>query len=193
VASRFEYVPNRKDTTIDHFTIVVWDDGESLVNTLKKAIEDGVNVRASSLDAVYCFKTKYVDTKGSVYENEIKSDFTPAKGLEEHEILISSLLPGITRDPSGKDHIIHKEIMEIPELSTPGMGLFILINAAIDVFGGSVAFRTSRFFMNVKAPSDKEKREEGISYRAKVVEYSEKVPSFMGNMITIRLPIKGNN
>ena len=190
VVSRFE--ASLSNAKPDHFTILAWDNGESMVDTLKRAIHTpGAHIRVKEPTDVHRFKIKYVSTGGVTTTSVYDTRFLPITDTDDFLIFFSTLLPGLTRDPSGIDHTTHPELPL--ELAFPGMGLFILINAAIDVFGGSVAFRTGRFFMNIKAPTNTEKNRESINYRVKIQEYDQKLPSFLGNMVTVRLPLSRHN
>ena len=63
------------------------------------------------------------------------------------------------------------------------MGLYVLTNTVIDVFGGELSFRTGNLFLNVK---DNPK---GRGYLAKIKRYGQWYPPISGNMLTVRLPI----
>ena len=67
------------------------------------------------------------------------------------------------------------------------MGLYVLTNTTIDVFGGMLSFRTKNYFMNIKAHVDKSNAKS--NYQVKVKKYGSWVPNFVGNMVTIRLPL----
>ena len=69
-------------------------------------------------------------------------------------------------------------------LNSPGMGLHYLMNAAIDLYGGTVSFRTKNYFLNIK----KAKKQSAATYGAKIIRYSTS-QSIPGNMITVRLPL----
>ncbi len=67
------------------------------------------------------------------------------------------------------------------------MGLHVLVNTVVDVFGGSLAFRTGSLFMNIRRA---DRSDDEAKYRAKIARASDAVPPFLGNMLTIRLPIR---
>lgn len=188
--SRFSYSdPSAKDPT-GQFTIVVWDDGESMMDTLKRPLVEGKSIRAIRPILNQKFLVKFVDLDGKESEEVYPTDFLPTADSKDYLVLFATMLPGITRDPAGTGHTVHPELLSVPELTLPGMGLYVLLNTVIDIFGGSVAFRTNRFFMNLGRPKKQEIERFGTEYKAKIQQFSETLPPFLGNMITIRLPIR---
>lgn len=163
-----------------HFTIVIWDDGTSMIDTLKKPIQKCELIHTEQQINNYTFDLSFVDQENKITTHKIKSDYLPNKETPDYKILLATIFPGITCDPSGKNQLRSPDIIN----SRPGMGLFILINAVIDVFGGSVSFRTGNYFMNIK----KIDKNQQNTYNVKIKQYSELIPYFLGNMVTIRLP-----
>ena len=60
---------------------------------------------------------------------QLLATFTPDLTAGDDDFLVASVLPGVTSDPDGLRSIMLDEA----RASGPGTGLFILINAAIDV------------------------------------------------------------
>jgi hypothetical protein len=88
--------------------------------------------------------------------------------------------------------MLHSEVEEQQGgRALPGMGLFVLVDVVLSIFRGAVAFRTGRFFMNVRNPSGKERELHGAKYRVKIVRDPQQTPPFHGNMVTVRLPLQG--
>lgn len=165
-------------------TIVFWDDGVSMIDTLNNAICGDINVRSLEFPDKYSdVLLKFQDNHGKIFRETVSSSYLPDKKTEEHKLFLATTFPGITCDPSGRGHSTHPKLS--PELLHPGMGLFTLLNTAIDIFGGSVAFRTKNYFMNMKAAG----KATGAKYSATIRELPLN-PPFLGNFLTIRLPLK---
>lgn len=162
------------------FTVSVWDDGNGIVDTLRTALKAGGSVRATTGAPVDRFDVKPVGWNPTCLS--YSSDWTPDRESSDAELLLASVFPGISQKPWRRD---------IPILTRPdgesrsedvGHGLHALYRSVVDDFGGSVAFRTGRHFLNLKGG------ESPRSYRAKLARYVD-WPLFRGNMVTVRVPI----
>jgi hypothetical protein len=173
-----------------HFTVTFWDDGASMYDTLKSAIHEGLSVRHHYPKR---FETNYDlnlvdDNTGKQFSQIISSAETPQKDTPDHVLLLSTIFPGVTRDVTGKGHRVHPELaISEPELATQGMGLFALVRTAVDLFGGSIAARSGSYFMSIKAGS---KKQTMVRYQVKIVKKRSSSPPFLGNMLTVRLPLR---
>jgi hypothetical protein len=151
------------------YTLVIWDNGESIVDTLMSELKKGNSIKAEdSIDdfhSCYCIQTeKNPGPPKAEYFKYFFSFEVPDLTIQEDIlnyrskewfVLLSSLFPGITRDPKGTDYQ-QSEILNQEEKPTKtGRGLTYLINAAVRNFGGEVRIRTSNYFINVKR-ADKE-------------------------------------
>jgi hypothetical protein len=176
-----------------YLTIVFWDNGESMVDTLHSALREGKAIRSRDLPELHSDYELIVANEDDQIESTkiIRSDALPTAATPPEELLLATLFPGVTRDVSGTGRVHYKTSDLKPELSLPGMGLYVLTNAVVDVFGGSVAFRTASLFMNVRRRHPGRSRGTSRSYRVKIRRYGSWLPSFHGNMITIRLPLSG--
>ena len=191
VVQTVSFLQGRRESEPDTqrlLTIVIWDDGVGMVDTLRDAIRKGKKIRSTEpqeLHTKYLFVTEKSSGK-KTGEEIVGSDFCPTLRCPDEKLLLTECFPGITRDISGEHKIDHPEIKK-EILLRPGMGLFILVNAVVDVFGGSVAYRTGEVFMTVRRPTQNVK--EQVQYRVKAVHNNGGSPQFLGNMITIRLPL----
>lgn len=184
----------RYDRAGRHLTILIYDDGDSVLNTLARAVRDGYKVRATttpSLDRRYEVAVEHVElgTAEVVHDDEfeLKSDHVLATDSTDAQILSAAFLPGITRDPDRDDGDTdtHPDaIDDNPDFAGPGMGLSVLLNSAADVFKGQVSLRSGNYFMNAKAS-----RKKDVDYRIKVRQYPRVAGLFDGNLLTIRLPL----
>ncbi len=176
-----------------HLTVVVWDDGASMVDTLKNTIVAGKPIIYSS---VCDFDSSFILVRENDEGEELPSEvigasFIPDISCDDQQIFLSTLLPGISCDITGVGWDVHPDLKtEKPDWVSPGMGLAVLINSVVEAFGGSVAFRTKNLFMNVSKNKQKEKTEKIPRYRAKVRLCDEVLPEFLGNMLTIRIPLQ---
>ena len=194
--SRFDirYDQEHKPTGPKYFTMVFWDDGESIIATLRQAIDSGLNVRSADVPELYKNYLVTEETSEGVKgePQPIPSNYLPDERTNEEILLLAATFPGITRDVVGVNHIPPAQLAEDEKnLSLPGMGLYVLTNCVVDIFGGTIAFRTKEFFMNIKATSNWQRQRGDTShYHVKIRRFGENTPSFLGNMLTIRLPLR---
>lgn len=162
------------------FQLGVWDDGESIIQTLKKAARFGP-VRAREPTTVDSFEVKAVGWKNS--RACYRSDWTPSSQASSAEWLLASLFQGISQKPVRRDiKDIHMPGDQTERKS--GDGLHALYRSVVNDFGGSLAVRTGSYFMNVRAAGTSPAH----TYKAKI-QYFDNWPKFPGNMITVRVPL----
>ena len=189
-ASFFQAKKDKNANIRGHFTIVIWDDGLSMIDTLRNALKVGKKIRSTNADELY---TNYLfivkDSKGSkISEDLIGSDYSPEIDCTDEKLLLTECFPGITCDIEGRKKIESPmSLGDMDILNQPGMGLYILVNAAVCIFGGEIAYRTKNVFMNIKKAPKRLTKD--FNYRVKAIRYNGYSPNFLGNMITIRLPI----
>lgn len=190
IASLADGLRGFKSKSKRKFTITIWDDGKSMIKTIRDALINKKEIRARCDQVLlnYSFQVIYEDSEGKKSEPEIiNSSYTPILGDTDERIFFSTILPGITCDVEGTGHQVHPTLKnDQPFFSSPGMGLHILQNAVVDVFGGELAFRSDRYFMNIKKSGI---REEKFQYKVKIKSFPSTCPKFLGNMLTIRLPM----
>lgn len=184
----------------NYFTIQYWDNGLSLIDTLKEPIINNQKIRAEFDVEQYAqklfsnFILRYYSKKDSRI-NIYCSDVDPSKNSLDYEVLLACFFPGISRDPEGKHDFVYNVKIDA---KSPGMGLTYLLIAVVDIMKGSISLRTKDFFLNIRHPRNKEKKEFHNdprlrfekTYYAKILDYKTSMPSFLGNMITIRLPLR---
>lgn len=174
-----------------HFSATFWDDGTSMAATLKAAIDRHLVIRYPHPSALITrYRLNAFAADGSKVEDEalVTSTDDLGEATPTYRLLLATIFPGVTCDVTGTGLRVHKELVDSePALATQGMGLFALIRTTIDKFDGAVAFRTGPYFMSVKRArrGDREAR-----YRVKILTRPDTTPTFLGNMITIRLPLK---
>jgi hypothetical protein len=177
--------PRQKDR---HLTLVFWDDGTPSYETLRSRLDSGAGIIGSafeSADIVY-YNAK---APGAVSPTLYSSKDVPTESSEEWEIMLATLYPGVTSDPAGDGQFWHPGLVDrrSPDAALPGRGLANLINGAVNVFNGSVAFRSGSYFMNVKKGrrSHSNNLDSPVPYSVKMAHHWY----FLGNMVTIRLPL----
>jgi hypothetical protein len=195
---------DKKDIKKDIFHISFWDNGDSIIKTLKDTIykknpiiNDDIlkDVKLKSIQASY-----YVKYENNTFDKTIvNSDADLTEILHDDGlILLLSFFPGISEDPKGLNQFIVNPDLEGEDtpLKNPGMGLTILLNAVIDLLGGEVSVRAENYFINIKKPdkyANKKYETEPVKhskyYEVKIDKRGEDIP-FNGNMLTIRLPLK---
>jgi hypothetical protein len=187
-----------------NFHISFWDNGVSIIKTLKNVIgregliRDDEIFKNSKIDTIQA--SYYIKYKNNKFDETIvNSDADLTEILcDDGLIFLSSFFPGISEDPKGLNNF--KENMDFKDedtpLKNPGMGLTILLNAAIDLLGGNVSVRAENYFLNIKKPDEKKIKESCLQtikhskfYEVKIEKRGEDIP-FKGNMLTIRLPLK---
>ena len=149
----------------NYYTLVIWDNGESIIETLKKELVKGNSIKTDneSIDdphSCYCIvKNKKsgppkADNFNYYFSSEVPDLQKNEEGKEylkeEWFVLLASFFPGITRDPKGIDYQESKALGTEQRPALTGRGLTYLVNAAVRNFGGEVRVRTSNYFINIK-------------------------------------------
>lgn len=185
-------------------TLVIWDNGESIIDTLQNGLGTCTHLRTwhseifKSLFAVELNRSDKVVSKSI-----IESSFNPTLDTPSYLLLASAFLPGVSSNPDKEsvyfypeNDIDDEEVSEkIALKNKPGMGLYLLIDTAIHVFGGTVLARTKGFYINIKKGKKTQfDREipEGVPLFSCKIETDLGTESFTGNMLTIRIPVIGN-
>lgn len=174
------------------FTVHFWDDGVSMSDTLRRAIERGTKVRGESeqdFARTYLLVESSDDDPESKRESVEVTDTVLQKGISSERALFATILPGVSSDAFGPELPVAEEVLhEDIRFGRRGMGLFVLINAVVEVLGGSVAFRTGHLFMNVRSTTPLERKQSGATLRVRIKRRPAALPGFLGNLITVRVP-----
>ncbi|MBL4900987.1 MAG: hypothetical protein JKX76_15370 [Colwellia sp.] len=176
---------NNKTSPNGYLTLVIWDDGESIVDTIRKGLERNGTVRHWKNDSFnFDYKLRIKKSGKTTSEKIISSDYSPSLDDDNEVILLSSLLPGITSRPEKENSTNHPSRTMQEDTGKPGMGLFLLLHTATVVFSGSVLIRTKDLYASIKCKNINDTKR----FECKI-ENSIGENSFSGNMITIRLPL----
>lgn len=173
------------------FTCIWWDDGKGIVETLRKPINSGGPFVSSAppLPEKQCLiKLKIGESKEPSFVN-LTTNYLPSRDSTDAEVIFSSMCSRVTRDPLGIGHEtgLPLSVPKDSPLRQPGMGLYILVDCAINIFKGSVSFRTGKLFMNVKRGATRGPRK--ADYAVSISCPSSKF-HFPGNILIVRLPIQ---
>ena len=187
VASSIQTSPaaryNKQSAISGYFTLVMWDDGESIITSLRRGIEIG-SIRTWYDKIFNCinYELSIKNNRKKINRFTLPSDYTPTESDDDNILLLSSILPGISSCPSKPDIFQHPDRnSENSILSLPGMGLYLLTRTVVFQFGGSVVIRTKNCYLSIKK-SKKIKK----TFECKIEEMGA---PFIGNMLTIRIPI----
>ena len=190
ISSHFDMDRSLKIKDKGFFTLIIWDDGLSMIETIKDALQQRLNIKNEEInEKEYKIYEKYQSPE-SLTSNIIKSTIMPSIESTEDEILLSTTLPGITSDIKGEKHL-STNFASISNNFKPGIGLYILVKTVLEDYQGSISFRTKNYFMNIKPPLKTIQRKYSARFQIKILKYPDLMPEFLGNLITIRLPIRG--
>lgn len=197
-----------------HFTINFWDNGKSIIDTLGLPLKANQPIKSEKSVEYFMAKTHNHNQieflikrdKGFYVEEKFSTSSELSSDLSEEEILLAAFFPGVSRLPNRAPDLFN---------SFPaGIGLSYLTNTVINKLNGEISIRTKNYFLNMRSLSNydkdqyiktyrtvgttKPKRKDvfnngSIYYSAKFTVFNNKMPDFVGNMITIRIPLKYRN
>jgi ABC-type transporter Mla MlaB component len=160
-------------------TIVIWDDGHSIIETLRQALVSRGTIRAADPPHIDRYRMCHPDRGPAAGDARIiSSDWSPDLYADEEELLLASILPGISRK-SYDDGATERE-----RDTFSGYGLYFFSRHVIDVFNGSFELHSGKTELRVEAEPDPE---HGARYRASFRSRSAE-SAITGNMIIARLP-----
>ena len=178
VASQLDLVAHIDEDVPAVLTISVWDDGLSIVETLRTRLRAGGHVRSdrpASLDT-FTVEAQSWSPRSTVYS----SDWTPDTTAQDPEILLASLFPGITRKAEFQKG--SKRPNSADTSMDFGFGLFALYKTVLDNFRGSVEVRCEQMTLQLKGLDERGK------YQVRVVA-DENQQRLLGTIVTARLPV----
>lgn len=189
-ASRFV---SRLEATSEYlagFTIAFWDDGVSLIETLRRSLKASLQIRVTKQDLREFYADYFLireDSNGSSAAECIRPDIQINENTPDDILLMATTFPGITRDISRRVKHPFSTEKDMILLDSPGMGLYVLTNTVVDVFGGLVEIRTGAYKMAIsKAKRNATKG----PYKVHIRKYWENFLDFNGNLVIIYLPLK---
>lgn len=187
-------------------TISFWDNGKSIITTLQNARQNSsirnekYNTKESESNLNFAFVSNKEESP--LQKNIYYSDENPTEYQNESELFLASFYPGVSQYPDGEDGFnpspfLNENDLQERALKSPGMGLTTLLNAVIDLMGGTITVRANNYFLNIKRPQAsvlKKFNKSGNNkfnsvYQVKIEKFPDYIPELKGNMITIRLPL----
>lgn len=183
---------SRKRTRDSDFVLFFWDNGQSILSTVISALKGGVNIKqhyADDFTKNYLVTYKGKNGSGN-YESVFSSEIEINEKTPDEIKLLSTIFAGVSTKPDPTfAHEVHPEVSGFDaRFARRGMGLFVLINAVVEVLDGSVAFRSGNHYMNISKIKPLTSKKTGAQLRVKIVETDDALPEFEGNMIVIRIP-----
>ncbi len=160
--------------------VAIWDDGRSIVETLREFVDKGLRTPdQSNEDDRFALHADGWSTSMS----EVLSNWAPAGPVHDGELLLASLFPGISRKAHalGFPHVDRPEPVEWE--GRTGFGLYALYKSAIDDFNGSLAIWSNRYVLQLSRSKLDANREYSV-----VVSRLRGSP-LQGNLISVRLPL----
>ncbi|MCG5446531.1 hypothetical protein NIE79_005230 [Micromonospora sp. NIE79] len=181
VAAQMSLPTGRRESADGGLTVAVWDDGKSIVETLRECMVSRGDVRVSPPPDRF---TVRVVRSSSIpgppgHPPLLPSDWSPSLDGDDAELLLASLFPGISRkDPRGRAPDTDRSDIFL------GCGLYFLYRHVIDVFRGSLDLYSGSTRLTISAESDPES---GAQYLV-TVHGGPRVPRISGNLVVARLP-----
>jgi len=181
-----------------HLRIFVWDDGDSIIDTLEPLIRADKTVRAVRLSYPYLYDAIYLETnkfgEGSSTASVVLQEEDPVADASQEQILLASLYPGITRTVGQKvddvDPLVGQPGPESFEWAKQqGMGLYALTKTALDSYQGRIRIRSGHHRLVIDIARDKTRKRHRVRYECWITRYPDRFPKFKGNLLTIELPI----
>lgn len=202
--SKHSEITSQQKSETGNFRICIWDDGESIADTLLALVRSGKSVRSFNLPS---FMNEKIHVKikkfGTTKSRDIVIDQSENPGSEsatEPRMLLMSLFPGISRtvEESTPDVLPFNEQSNLKssnDLSrllrtSPGMGLYSLVRTVIDQYQGKLFIRSGHQNLSIEVAHDAYRKQFNCRYKCKIKSYPQNFPKFNGNLITIQLPIK---
>ncbi|TIV60722.1 hypothetical protein [Mesorhizobium sp.] len=173
-----------------------WDDGTSILDIINKNLANGTGRRtqpAGNYATSYRLKWKSWGEEQPSVDRILTTSDDATGDSHVSEKLVFVLQPYVSMEPTMYGHASTAETkQDEPRLASIGMGLFLLLDTAIRMFGGSVRIRTANVHLDItrgyKTYRSRAGKVPGANYVVYVREMSPALPKFPGNLITISLP-----
>jgi hypothetical protein len=151
----------------------VWDVGTSIISTLKACLAKSGTARLFDSSVVNEFDVEAAGWKPS--PSGYTTEWSPGVDSGEAEVLLASLLPGITRKAANA-----ADEAELAE--DTGYGMFALYHTALNTYRGSIEIRSERSTLYIDRPDSKSKFRVQLST-------AEGGLAMTGNNVTVRIPV----
>lgn len=166
-------------------SISIWDDGTSMISTIRDCLRDSLPVRLYSPDGYAEADVFNVDGFGwAQQKSQYATSDTPHQDSPDEEILLSCLFPGVSRKAAHHVPDIPKPVADLSD-SQHGLGLYSLYRSVVETFGGTLAIRTGSSFLKLRKAGGGSGRANAYDVELK---RSDGRPLF-GNLLTVRIPL----
>ncbi|WP_290055884.1 hypothetical protein [Amycolatopsis solani] len=165
----------------EQLVISLWDNGDSMVRTLRTGLSANqpIRVAEAAVDDAFTVEPANWDPRWATYT----ARWTPGPGATDEELLLASVFPGISHRTTKTPPKSLTRTRELPQ----EYGLHALYRCAIDLFGGSLEIRTGNQQLNL-AGAPQQPRRGPRRYRAHLAHVAGQ--PFHGNLLTVRLPLR---
>ena len=161
--------------------IAFYDDGQTIHDNLKDLILQGKSVRQFVIDDLpdEAFTTTFQSKDGRLISKIYDASFTPGTDSPDYEVLLAAFMPGISGGA-------FKPREDSRPYGRSGIGLCNLLNAAIDILGGSVVYRGGNMMVSINGRKSAHSADQGTFQY--LFEIRETNIHYVGNLFVIRLP-----
>lgn len=188
-----------------YLTFIIWDNGDSIIETLKNGMEKNENIRIWKDDIFSCvfhvkdrkdtsdlrYKPKH-NSKLKFTPFNLNHDFEPSNNDPDHTLLASSFLPGISSNPEKENKFHYPErCSEVSSLNQPGMGLYQLANTVVQEFGGRVFFRTKNRYITISKTQMKNDPDQKPHFDCSI-GVNKDCDVLSGNLLIVKIPVRND-
>ncbi|WP_187692332.1 hypothetical protein [Micromonospora chalcea] len=168
-----------RDAPQSALTIAVWDDGESIVETLRRGLVGRGTVRIAPPPTSDTFRIRRRGTGAGVADEKRTSTWSPVIASDDLDLLLASLFPGISNKVLESAHA--SDWSYDPFL---GCGLYFLYHHVIDVFQGALDIYVGAIRLTIEAEIDPKSSAQYLVTLAEGLG----TPKIRGNLVVARLP-----
>lgn len=149
------------DKSGKHFTIVIWDNGSSIVQSLRSGLKNHGTIR-NSTNSINDLNPSYFLTDGTENQRDLDaidvdsklffSDDLPTLDDPDWRFLLASFYPEVTSKPTQISNfpVDLEQQTEDAFGDKTGMGLTVLLDSIIKVFDGTVTVRIDNQLITIK-------------------------------------------
>jgi len=179
-----------------HFRLCVWDDGESMISTLREAVnKPDAKLRADGWHDAWCDYIQTIEYSfdadqpdlGQTNEYRFDQKLNPTSNSSDVQLLLSCFSPGITSTfVRGRRNAANGTV----PLHAPaaGMGLYTLLRTMVDRYHGTISVRTGEYLLRLAAARGYRGSVPTARYEARVYRRPRLEPKFPGNLLTMTIP-----
>jgi hypothetical protein len=183
--------PPTKDRVERSLHISVWDDGLSMADTLARALRDVGSIQSPAYGAIdEVFEVSVMGRRARESKVVLSSSQTK---LPSHPALLNvvAFMLGVSARPDEKrPSWVHKTLIGDPSIllndeviDHGGLGLYLVRTTAVDLFGGSITYKTGSYRYRIEAGTSKR------TYRVSAHLTEDQACPVKGNLLEVSLPL----